>query len=273
MQQVPVEAITITRASTLFWVFAICAILIAGQRWRRARSFRDRMLRQWKPSLAAALLYVLGMGIGGIGMGIAGKGFFPVYPIAIFCQAMIGLALAYSIAGFEPLPVTQAVIRHENRIESVGLMLATAMAVVVVALVIGSALSTIIVPMFGETTRDPQGVASFFPNAWQGFFLLLAGAGIGEESIYRLVCVSLFWRLTRRRRFAIIISALLFGAYHLSPLDAMYRLFWERPISIFVAATAMGIVMGYVYLKRGYETAVLGHTLGDWIPFLLSRAA
>jgi len=33
----------------------------------------------------------------------------------------------------------------------------------------------------------------------------------------------------------------------------------------------MGIVMGYVYLRRGYETVVLGHTLGDWVPFLLSR--
>lgn len=266
MQQVPVEAITMTRASTLFWVFAISAILIAGQRWQRARSFRDRMLRQWKPSLAMALLYVLGMGIGGVG-------FFSVYPIAIFCQAMIGLALAYSIAGFEPLPVTQAVIRHEHRVENIGLMLATAMAVVVVAMVVGSVLSSVIVPMFGESTGNPQGVASFFPNAWQGFFLLLAGAGIGEESTYRLVCVSLFWRLTRRRWVAIIISALLFGAYHLSPLDAMYRLFWERPISIFITATVMGIVMGYVYLKRGFETAVLGHTLGDWIPFLLSRAA
>ena len=30
----------------------------------------------------------------------------------------------------------------------------------------------------------------------------------------------------------------------------------------------MGVLMGTVYIKRGYETAVLGHTLGDWTGLL-----
>jgi general stress protein CsbA len=101
---------------------------------------------------------------------------------------------------------------------------------------------------------------------------VLAGAGIAEETTYRLVCMSLFWRLTRRPWVAIVLSALLFGAYYLSPLDALYHQYWERPLTVFTMSTIMGVVMGYVYLKRGYESAVLGHTLGDWIPMLLSRA-
>ncbi len=225
------------------------------------------MLRQWKPSVAIALLYVLSMGIGGLG-------FLGLSSIAKFCQAMIGLALAYSFAGFEPLPVTQAMVRREGRTKQMAHMLATAMAVVLVVLVVANGLLSVLVPLFSEPTSDPQGIASIFPpNAWQSFFLLLAGAGIAEETLYRLVCVSLFWRLTRRRWLAITVSALLFGAYHLSPLDGAYRQYWERPISIFITSTVMGMVMGYVYLKRGYETAVLGHTLGDWVPLLLSRAA
>ena len=28
-------------------------------------------------------------------------------------------------------------------------------------------------------------------------------------------------------------------------------------------------VWGYAYVKRGYETAVLAHTLSDWLPVLL----
>lgn len=73
--------------------------------------------------------------------------------------------------------------------------------------------------------------------------------------------VSLFWRLTHNRWAAVILSAFLFDAYHLSPLDTFYRQFWERPVTTFMTTVVMGVVMGYVYLKRGYETAVLGHTL------------
>ena len=121
---------------------------------------------------------------------------------------------------------------------------------------------------------NPEGFGSFFPpNAWQSFLLLLAGAGIAEETTYRLVCMSLLWRLTRGPWVAILLSALMFGAYHLSPLDALYIQYWERPLTVFTMSTLMGAVMGYVYFKRGYESAVLGHTLGDWIPLLLSRAA
>jgi len=68
---------------------------------------------------------------------------------------------------------------------------------------------------------------------------------------------------------AIAASAVLFGAYHLTPLDGMYRTFWQFPVSQFVASTLMGIVWGIVYVKRGYETAVLAHTLSNWIPFML----
>jgi hypothetical protein len=32
------------------------------------------------------------------------------------------------------------------------------------------------------------------------------------------------------------------------------------------------MVMGYVYVKKGYETAVLGHTLGNTVIFSLMAA-
>jgi membrane protease YdiL (CAAX protease family) len=42
----------------------------------------------------------------------------------------------------------------------------------------------------------------------------------------------------------------------------------ETRFSQFLASTAIGVVWGYVYVKRGYETVVLAHTLSDWLPFL-----
>ncbi len=256
---------TIRTTFMLLWVLAVIVILIAGQWWGPVHDFRDKMLRQWKPSLVIGLLCLFGIMIGG-------KGFLPIPSIGIFCQAMIGLTLAYGIVGYEPLPVTQTVIRKEKPIEHMGLMLGAVLAIVITALIISGLLWGVLLQIFGETMNNPQGVVSVFPhNAWRTFFFLLAGAGIAEETTYRLVFLSLFWRLTRRPWVAIILSTLLHAAYHLSPLDAVYRQFWDHPITIFASSTLMGIVMGYVYLKRGYETVVLGHTLGDWVPFLLSR--
>jgi membrane protease YdiL (CAAX protease family) len=257
----------IFRVSILFWALAVIAILIAAKLWQPAQDFRDRMLRQWKLSLAIALLYILSVVNSGIGV-------FPFYSIAIFCQAMIGFALAYSIVGYEPLPVIQAVTRKKNQAEQIYLMLGWATAILLIAVVVNSFFWSMLIQIFGETPSNFQGLASLFPqNAGQSFLLMLAGAGIFEETLCRLVLLSLFWRLTHRPKVAIILSALLFGVYHLSPLDAAYLQYWERPITTMILSTVMGVVMGYIYHKNGYETVVLGHTLGNWVPLILSRAA
>ena len=266
MQQVSADIITISRVSTLFWVLVVSAILIVGSWSYRGREFRDKMSRQWKPSLVIALVYMLSQFIGGTHI-------FPLYSIAIFCQAVIGLALARSIVGYEPILIVQPANHQKTWIERLSPLLSGALVIAIAALVVNGLAGSILLQLFGETTSNPQGVASFFPrNIWQSFFLMLAGAGIYEETLFRLVCVSFFWRLTRRSWVAIIISALLFGAYHLSPLDSAYLQYWERPLTIFSLSTIMGAVMGYAYQKYGYETVVLGHTLGNWVSLLLSRA-
>jgi membrane protease YdiL (CAAX protease family) len=265
IQIIPADVTAVIRITSLIWVFLTTTILVAGDWWQSVRDFRDRMLLQWRPALVIALLYALGAGIGGVG-------FFQLSTLAKFCQAWIGLTLAYGIIGFEPLPVKQAIVHKSNWRESIWGMLGAALVVALAALLVNGILSGVFLKLFGETMRNSQGVESTFPsNPLQSFFLLLAGAGLAEETTYRLLCLPLFWRLTGRPRVAILLSAILFGAYHLSPLDGLYLQYWERPLTIFFLSTIMGIVMGYVYVKRGFETAVLGHTLGDWIPFMLSR--
>jgi membrane protease YdiL (CAAX protease family) len=204
---------------------------------------------------------------------IGGTHIFPFYSIAIFCQTMIGLALARGIRSYDPLLIAETVNHQATWIEKLSLFLSGALVIAIVALVVNGGVGSILVQLFGETTSSPQGPASFFPqNAFQSFFLMLAGAGIYEETLFRLVCVSFFWRLTRRPWAGIIISAVLFGAYHLSPLDSAYLQYWERPFTIFSLSALMGVVMGFAYQKYGYETVVLGHTLGNWVSLLLSRA-
>ena len=266
MQQFPTNIITITRASILFWALLLTAILIIRTCWRSGRNFKDKVLQQWKPSLVIALLYFVSQLIGGTHI-------VPFYSIAIFCQMMIGLALAGDLADYEALPVTHAANDQKKWGEKIHPFLWGALVITIAALVVNGLVGSIFLQLFGETTSNPQGLASFFPsNAWQSFFLMLAGAGIYEETLFRLVCVSFFWRLTHRPWVAIMISAVLFGAYHLSPLDSAYLQYWERPLTIFSLSAIMGVVMGYAYQKYGYETVVLGHTLGNWVSLLLSRA-
>jgi membrane protease YdiL (CAAX protease family) len=265
MEQTPVEVITANLVSTGCWILAVAVVLIAGRRWQSIRNFRAKMIAQWKPSFVIAMLFVMGMGIGG-------RGFLNPYAVTVFCQAMIGLALARSIPGYEPLPVTRSIVQRERIRRSIGLMVGIALLLVPPALVIGSVGLSIGRQLFAEANRTAEATAVFPSNKWLTFFLLLSGAGIAEETTFRLVFLSLCWRLTRRRWLAIALSALLFGAYHLTPLNGMYRIFWQSPISQFLASTLIGAVWGYVFVRRGYETAVLGHTLSDWIPFVLFSA-
>ena len=249
---------------TLLWISIVLGVLVARRWWTWARVFSGAMIRQWRPALVIAVLCVVCRALAGEGVTLDG----PV----VFCQALIGLALARSIVGYEPLPVTQAVVRREGAWRRVGMMLAVALALVPLPIVV-SVLGGLGGHLLGETPLTGSSVAnSFPPESWKVFLMMLAGAGIAEETPYRLVLLSLIWRWARRPWLAIALSAVLFGIYHLTPLNLFYGTYWQAPITQFLIPTLGGMVMGYVYVKRGYETAVLGHTLGDTVIFSLMAA-
>jgi len=58
-------------------------------------------------------------------------------PIMLFCQCLIGLTIAKGIGGFEPLPVTTAVIEHKQNWHKIILMLAFGLLVTFLSLVVG----------------------------------------------------------------------------------------------------------------------------------------
>jgi membrane protease YdiL (CAAX protease family) len=265
MNQTPTEVRTANLIYLAFWVVFVLAVLLFGNRWHRTRGFRARMMAGWRPALVIAALF-------DISMGISGRGFFNLHGFTVFCQSLIGLALARGIPDFVPLPVTEAVVHKHQPWKELGLMVLFAIIVVFPALIIGTIGLDVGRHIFSETDYTAQATGTFPASKWVAFFMLLAGAGIAEETPFRLVCLSFFWRLTGKRKLSIFLSALLFGAYHLSPLNGMYRIFLQFPISQFLASALISLVWGYLYVKRGYETAVLGHTLSDWLPFMIFSA-
>ena len=262
MRQTPPEVVLATLVFIVFWVVVVVAVLIARRRWERMRPFSQAMMAQWKPSLAIATLYLVGTVLGG-------RSVLNPYAVAVFCQAMIGLALARGITGYEPLPASQSIRRRQRPIRETALMLVVAVVAIVPALLVGGIGMSVGSQLLGEVPCSSEAVGMFPADKWSVFFLLLSGAGIAEETAYRLVCLSFVWRVTRRPWLAVVASAVLFGAYHLSPLSGMYQTFWQYPVSQFLGSTLVGVVWGILYVKRGYETAVLSHTFQDWLPFAL----
>ncbi len=268
MQQTPPEVAITYLAFQAFWILVIVAIVLLGQRWKRVRIFREKMVSQWKSALVIAAIYFIA--------GILGAGFNPgqipgllLGMIGIFCMALIGVTLARSVGSFEPLPVAQSLIQGKRIWSRLGWSIGVALLAVPITIIlnlIGTAVAHIV---FHETIPTTSGSTLFPMSKWMVFFQLLAGAGIFEETIFRLLILSLVWWLTGRRWLAILLSAVAFGAYHLSPLDGFYLVFWHYPVTQFLSTAFIGILWGFIYTWRGYETAVLSHTLSDWLPFML----
>lgn len=85
-----------------FLTLQMCALLIVvdvllcGQRWKRARLFREKMGKQWKVALSIALIYLVAFLLG---TGLT-PGMFLTEVIGAFgmgCLSLIGLTLARSI--------------------------------------------------------------------------------------------------------------------------------------------------------------------------------
>lgn len=116
MIQTPPEVVISAISFIAFWLITVLGILIAGQFHPAIGEFRRWMTVYWEPALGMAGLFVLGMALGG-------RGFLNPYALAIFCQALLGLAIASSIEGFQPLPVTIAFVQGSQILRQTGLLL------------------------------------------------------------------------------------------------------------------------------------------------------
>lgn len=263
MSQNPPEVVAANLAFIVFWIVLVAVVLVGARYSERVGAFRNEMVAQWKAALGIALLFLFGMLLGG-------RNILNPYALAIFCQAILGLTFAHRISNFEPLRVTDAVrVRKPRWVLQLVWMNLIALAAVVPAILFGGIGLSVAQQIFHETDFTREAASAFPDNALATFGLLLAGAGLAEETTYRLVIVSFVWYITRHKWLAVFVGAVLFAAYHLSPLDGMYRTFLQFPISQFLATLLIGLVWGYIFVKRGFETVVLAHTFSDWIPYLI----
>lgn len=125
--------------------------------------------------------------------------------------------------------------------------------------------------LFGDVPTDPSEVAESFNygNPLVLLINLLIGAGIFEELLFRVGILTLVWALTRRFSIGLLVSSVLFGLYHISPLSGISVYNLPAPVSEVLISGVMGAFTGLVYRYRGFSAAVLMHSLGNWITILL----
>ena len=115
------------------------------------------------------------------------------------------------------------------------------------------------------------------PPAWQGLLASFYG-GINEEILLRLFIMTLLvWLFFKIKKtdtgkptktsfwLAIIIAAILFGAGHLPTVSAITTL--NLPIVAYVITlnSIGGIIFGWLYWKKGLESAMIAHFSADII--------
>jgi membrane protease YdiL (CAAX protease family) len=117
----------------------------------------------------------------------------------------------------------------------------------------------------------PKGGAS---AAWKGLLASFYG-GIGEEVLLRLFVMTLLvWLVARLRRrqpgaalywSAIVIAALLFGAGHLPTAAGLWPLTAIVVVRTLVLNGVAGVVFGWLYWRRGLESAMCAHFCADLV--------
>jgi hypothetical protein len=121
-----------------------------------------------------------------------------------------------------------------------------------------------------------------FPPIWQGVLLML-GAAVREEILFRLFAINLFtWigmKVFRQQHatpfmfwIVNVLVAFVFAWMHLIPVSALLDLNSMATGGAAALATLAGAILGWVYRRHGLLTAMLTHALGGVLIYLGARS-
>jgi len=120
------------------------------------------------------------------------------------------------------------------------------------------------------------------PGAFDGFLASFYGA-IGEEVLMRLFLMTLMlWIIARFRGptlvaghywFAIVLSAVMFGAGHLPAASHIWPLTDLVVARVVIGNALAGIVFGWLYWKKGFESAMIAHFAADLVLHVVAPLA
>jgi len=193
--------------------------------------------------------------------------------IGTFAAKKIGMGLPFVEGWLAKSPVW----RHLKRVVITTLVVGMLLGVVIIAV------DVIIFTPYLEATTGYSNVNLLNPDlnrapAWQGFLAAIS-AGVTEEVLFRLFGISLIAWLGglvfkdpegRPKAFivviAIIVWALVFGLAHLQmPAIVGWELSSAAIVRSLVINSLGGLVYGWMYWKKGLESAIMTHFSTDLV--------
>ena len=118
-------------------------------------------------------------------------------------------------------------------------------------------------------------MAQITPPAWQGFLASFYG-GINEEILLRLFLMTLIaWIIFKIKKteegkptsigmwLAIILASVIFGIGHLPTAMTIATLTPLLTIKVIILNAVGGIIFGWLYWKKGLESAMISHFSAD----------
>lgn len=136
--------------------------------------------------------------------------------------------------------------------------------------------------LFGLVGDTLTVISQINPPAWQGFLSSFYG-GINEEILLRLFLMSLLvWVFFKFKKtadgkptksgiwLAIILSAIIFGAGHLPLVTAITTLTPLLIARVIILNAIGGIIFGWLYWRKGLESAMISHFSADIILHVLA---
>ena len=217
--------------------------------------------------MAIQLTWAFGMGLGLNRVAAS----WAAYALALVCLLTAVMAIAYH---GERNPILRASHPIGNPLFLAaclipGILVAVGAAVTSFVLLLRKRAVMFVLPIAGCLGAAAVMLYAFYLTGSRGPLLgLLVGAGFFAERLFRLGILTLVWTLTRRYSIGLLVSAVLFGLYHVTPLSGM-AVYLATPLPAVITSAAMGIYMGLVYRYRGFAAAVLVHGLGDWIVIMM----
>ena len=208
--------------------------------------------------------------------------FTPVVLIAQLIQSIILFAIAilvgltlYKRVGFK-MPILEGWLEGKE----VGNYLKSILGISVGLGVLGGILIILFSFLFTSASSVLQGAELSVP-LWKGFLASFYG-GIGEEILFRLfvmtVIVWIFYKIKKTPEgkptaigisLAIIITAILFGIGHL-PITGSIIAITPMVIARAIVLNGIGaIIFGWLYWKKGLESAMISHFSADIVLHVL----
>lgn len=262
MEDFRTEGITSLIIYMIVSFLILFGIIVVGIFSPKRKEFTKTVFSHWKMASIITIIYFLSFNIGA---GLSAISL--IWSTGVFCQSLVGLTVSNSLVDFQPFPIVTQISFRWKFFRSCMIMVGIAV-IASITIMITYSISAGVGRIFRESVNQNNVTGLLPENGFKAFFATLAGAGIMEGITYRLIVLSFMKKLIKSRFLAILVSAIIFALYHFTPLNMMYRTYWQMPVTEFVYVLLGACIIGFIYLKRGFETSVLSHTLADLIPLL-----